>query len=81
MAAACLGGLPEAISVLMFWTNAFSVGECLIGMVLFGCFSDFDEFVVGSFLGSVFSVVNAQQLAGRIVDSKLVVVSGGHAEA
>ncbi len=35
MAAACLGGLPEAISALMFWTKAFSVGECLIGMVLF----------------------------------------------
>ena len=35
MAAACLGGLPEAISVLMFWTNAFSVGECFSGMVLF----------------------------------------------
>jgi hypothetical protein len=30
-----LGGLPEAISALMFWTKAFSVGECLIGMVLF----------------------------------------------
>ena len=34
MAAACLGGLPEAISALMFWTNAFSVAECFNGMVL-----------------------------------------------
>jgi hypothetical protein len=59
MAAACLGGFPAAISARMFWTNAFSVGDCLSGIGLFQ-FACFEDFSISGFLGFFLSVVDAK---------------------
>jgi hypothetical protein len=55
MATACLGGLPCLISVLMFWTNAFSDADCFSGIVLFGLFKFSLDSANNFFAGFVFS--------------------------
>jgi hypothetical protein len=54
-----LGGFPAAISARMFWTNAFSVGDCLSGIGLFQ-FACFEDFSISGFLGFFLSVVDAK---------------------